>query len=135
MTLADVSGMAGVRRAPRALLPRPAAQTPELRELYGKSLRGGLLLYGLPGCGKTYLARAIAGELGAAFFAVGLTDVLDMWLGQSEQKLHAIFVAARRKAPWSSSSTRSTRWAESAAICATRRGATPSTSSWQPPPA
>lgn len=98
VTLADVSGMAAVRERLELSFLGPL-RNPELRELYGKSLRGGLLLYGPPGCGKTYLARAIAGELGAAFFAVGLTDVLDMWLGQSEQKLHAIFAAARRKAP------------------------------------
>lgn len=58
-----------------------------------------MLLYGPPGCGKTFLARAIAGELAAQFASIGLHDVLDMWLGQSEQKLHAIFDNARRNAP------------------------------------
>jgi SpoVK/Ycf46/Vps4 family AAA+-type ATPase len=62
-------------------------------------LRGGLLLYGPPGCGKTFLARAVAGELGAAFFSLGLSDVLDMWLGQSERQLHEAFDLARRAAP------------------------------------
>jgi SpoVK/Ycf46/Vps4 family AAA+-type ATPase len=74
-------------------------RNPELRAMYGKSLRGGLLLYGPPGCGKTFLARAVAGELQARFFAVGLHEVLDMWLGKSEQNLHAIFETARRHAP------------------------------------
>ena len=67
--------------------------------MYGKSLRGGLLLWGPPGCGKTFLARAVAGELGAQFFGIGLHDVLDMWLGKSEQNLHAVFDKARRVAP------------------------------------
>ncbi|MDX6677771.1 MAG: hypothetical protein QOE31_1823 [Solirubrobacteraceae bacterium] len=98
VTLADVAGMADVRERLELAFLGPL-RNPELRALYGKSLRGGLLLYGPPGCGKTFLARAIAGELGAAFFAVGLDDVLDMWLGQSEQRLHAIFEAARRSAP------------------------------------
>jgi AAA+ superfamily predicted ATPase len=98
VTLADVAGMAAVRERLELAFLGPL-RNPELRALYGKSLRGGLLLYGPPGCGKTFLARAIAGELGAAFFAVGLTDVLDMWLGQSEQRLHAIFEAARRRSP------------------------------------
>jgi len=98
VTLADVAGMASVRERLELAFLGPL-RNPELSALYGKSLRGGLLLYGPPGCGKTFLARAIAGELGAAFFAVGLDDVLDMWLGQSEQKLHAIFEAARRSAP------------------------------------
>src|SRR5262245_4364317 len=74
-------------------------RSPELRQMYGKSLRGGLLLYGPPGCGKTFLARAVAGELGANFYAVGLHEVLDMWLGQSEHNLHELFVRARRNNP------------------------------------
>jgi SpoVK/Ycf46/Vps4 family AAA+-type ATPase len=74
-------------------------RSPALREAYGKSLRGGLLLYGPPGCGKTFLARAVAGELGARFLVIGLQDVLDLWLGESERRLHDIFEAARRHAP------------------------------------
>ena len=75
-------------------------RNPELRPLYGKSLRGGLLLYGPPGCGKTFLARAIAGELGAQFFtSSGSHDVLDMWLGQSERNLHELFERRPRDAP------------------------------------
>jgi SpoVK/Ycf46/Vps4 family AAA+-type ATPase len=72
---------------------------PELRKLYGKSLRGGLLLYGPPGCGKTFIARAIAGELGAKFISVGLNDVLDMWIGSSERNLHEVFSTARKASP------------------------------------
>jgi SpoVK/Ycf46/Vps4 family AAA+-type ATPase len=74
-------------------------KNPELRALYGKSLRGGLLLYGPPGCGKTYLARAVAGELDAGFYAISLADVLDMYIGNSERNLHAIFETVRRNAP------------------------------------
>lgn len=98
VSLSDVAGMTDVRERLELAFLGPL-RNPELRSLYGKSLRGGLLLYGPPGCGKTFLARAVAGELGAAFFAVGLSDVLDMWLGQSEQRLHRIFEAARRSAP------------------------------------
>jgi SpoVK/Ycf46/Vps4 family AAA+-type ATPase len=67
--------------------------------MYGKSLRGGLLLYGPPGCGKTFLARAIAGELGARFLSVTLADVLDMWVGSSERNLRDLFAEARRASP------------------------------------
>jgi AAA+ superfamily predicted ATPase len=98
VTLADVAGMAEVRERLELAFLGPL-RNPQLRALYGKSLRGGLLLYGPPGCGKTFLARAVAGELGASFFSVGLNDVLDMWLGESEHRLHAIFEAARRSAP------------------------------------
>ncbi|MBA3339579.1 MAG: ATP-binding protein, partial [Geodermatophilaceae bacterium] len=74
-------------------------KNPELSRLYGKSLRGGLLLYGPPGCGKTFIARAVAGELGANFVSVGISEVLDMYIGNSERNLHDLFVQARRKSP------------------------------------
>jgi SpoVK/Ycf46/Vps4 family AAA+-type ATPase len=98
VTLKDVGGLEEVKARLDAAFLAPL-RNPELRAYYGKSLRGGLLLYGPPGCGKTFIARAVAGELGAAFFALGLSDVLDMWLGESERKLHDAFQAARRAAP------------------------------------
>ncbi|MYY02725.1 MULTISPECIES: ATP-binding protein [unclassified Streptomyces] len=96
--LADVGGMQDVKDRMEAAFLAPL-RNPELRKLYGKSLRGGLLLYGPPGCGKTFLARAVAGELGAAFLSVSVNDVLDMWIGNSERNMHEIFETARRQAP------------------------------------
>jgi SpoVK/Ycf46/Vps4 family AAA+-type ATPase len=98
LTLAAVGGMDDVKRKINLAFLGPL-RSPALREAYGKSLRGGLLLYGPPGCGKTFLARAVAGELGARFLAIGLQDVLDLWLGESERRLHEIFETARRNAP------------------------------------
>lgn len=94
----DVAGMEHVKQRIELAFLAPL-RNPEMRKLYGKSLRGGLLLYGPPGCGKTFIARAIAGELGAAFLSIGLSDVLDMYYGESERKLHEIFETARRMAP------------------------------------
>jgi SpoVK/Ycf46/Vps4 family AAA+-type ATPase len=96
--LADVGGMEDVKRRLETAFLTPM-RNPELRQMYGRSLPGGMLLYGPPGCGKTYLARAIAGELGAGFHAVELADVLDMWMGSSERNLHEAFEKARRNAP------------------------------------
>jgi AAA+ superfamily predicted ATPase len=96
--LADVGGMTEVKKRLEAAFLAPM-RNPELRRLYGKSLRGGLLLYGPPGCGKTFIARAVAGELGAKFITVSLSDVLDIYIGQSERNLHEVFAAARRNAP------------------------------------
>ncbi|WP_418956988.1 AAA family ATPase [Streptomyces tritici] len=96
--LADVGGMQDVKERLEAAFLAPM-RNPELRKLYGKSLRGGLLLYGPPGCGKTFIARAVAGELGANFLSVSLSDILDMWIGTSEKNVHDIFRTARRKAP------------------------------------
>jgi SpoVK/Ycf46/Vps4 family AAA+-type ATPase len=56
-------------------------------------------MYGPPGCGKTHLARATAGEIKAGFISVGIHDVLDMWIGNSERNLHQLFDQARRNAP------------------------------------
>jgi SpoVK/Ycf46/Vps4 family AAA+-type ATPase len=98
VTLADVGGMENVKRRLRTAFLAPL-ENPALRRMYGMSLRGGLLLYGPPGCGKTFIARATAGELGARFVGVGLHDVLDMYLGESERKLHELFENARRNAP------------------------------------
>jgi len=96
--LEDVAGMADVKRRLRTAFLAPL-ENPALRRMYGKSLRGGLLLYGPPGCGKTFIARATAGELGARFIAVGLHEVLDMFYGESERRLHEVFQHARREAP------------------------------------
>jgi len=56
-------------------------------------------MYGPPGCGKTHLARATSGEIESGFLAVGINDVLDMWLGNSERNLHEWFEGARRSQP------------------------------------
>jgi SpoVK/Ycf46/Vps4 family AAA+-type ATPase len=98
LRLADVAGMNDVKQRLEAAFLAPM-RNPELRRLYGKSLRGGLLMYGPPGCGKTFIARAVAGELGARFLAVSFADVVDSMLGQSERNIHELFGLARRSAP------------------------------------
>jgi transitional endoplasmic reticulum ATPase len=72
---------------------------PELYKAYGKKIGGGILLYGPPGCGKTYLAKATAGQINAKFINVSLNDILDMWIGNSEKNLHEIFELARFNTP------------------------------------
>jgi SpoVK/Ycf46/Vps4 family AAA+-type ATPase len=98
VTFAQVGGLDDVKQRLHRSFLLPLRQ-PEVFARFGKSARGGLLLYGPPGCGKTFIARALAGEIGARFFSVGLSDVLDMWLGESERKLHEVFENARRHAP------------------------------------
>lgn len=98
VTLADVGGMHEVKKRLEISFLGPL-RNPKLRSLFGKSLRGGLLLYGPPGCGKTFLARAVAGEMGASFISLSITDVLNMWVGSSERNLHDLFQSARGHAP------------------------------------
>src|ERR687888_735271 len=98
VTLADVGGLKDVKDRLEVAFLAPL-RNPELRRLYRKDLRGGLLLYGPPGCGKGFIAQALAGELGAGFLEVSINDVLEMFIGSSERNLHDIFVTARRNAP------------------------------------
>ncbi len=94
----DAGGMEKVKDDIRMKIIHPL-KNPDLFAAYGKKAGGGVLLYGPPGCGKTLMARATAGEIDAAFFCVGLHQVLDMYIGESEQKLHKIFELARKAAP------------------------------------
>ena len=98
VTLRDVAGMEQVKRRLDLAFLGPM-RNPELRKMYGKQLRGGLLLYGPPGCGKTFVAKAVAGELGAKFISIGLPDVLNLYIGESERNIHSIFENARFNAP------------------------------------
>jgi SpoVK/Ycf46/Vps4 family AAA+-type ATPase len=98
ITFADVGGLEEIKTAieKRIILP---FQKPGLFERFKKRVGGGILLYGPPGCGKTLLARATAGECKAQFLNVAISDILDMFIGESERKLHAIFEKARQCKP------------------------------------
>ena len=98
VTLADVGGLHEVKERLEQSFLIPL-RNPELRKAYGAHVRGGLLLWGPPGCGKTFLARAVAGELRARFVPVGLHQILDMWFGNSEKLLHELFAGAREHTP------------------------------------
>lgn len=94
----DVGGMEDVKENIRMKILYPM-QNKDLFAAYGKKAGGGVLLYGPPGCGKTLISRATAGEINANFLSIGLHQILDMWIGGSEQKLHQIFDFARQHAP------------------------------------
>lgn len=94
----DVGGMEYLKDEIRMKIIHPLAHA-DLYKAYGKTIGGGILMYGPPGCGKTHLARATAGEIKSSFLAVGISDVLDMWLGNSERNLHQLFEQARRNKP------------------------------------
>jgi AAA+ superfamily predicted ATPase len=97
-TLTDVAGMIEVKKRIEIAFLGPM-RNPDLRKMYGKSLRGGLLLYGPPGCGKTFIARALAGEMGMKFVNVTLHDMLDAYIGVTENRIHEVFLEARRIQP------------------------------------
>ncbi len=98
ITFADVGGMDALKEEIQVKIVHPITHA-DLYKAYGKAAGGGILLYGPPGCGKTHLARATAGEIKAGFISVGIHDVLEMWIGNSERNLHQLFQQARRNAP------------------------------------
>ncbi len=76
-----------------------AIQRPDLFRKYGKKLGVGLLLYGPPGVGKTHIARAVAGEAEVNFIVARVNQIIDMYTGNTEKNLHAIFEQARNNTP------------------------------------
>ncbi len=98
VNFAAIGGMEDVKNEISLKIIQPLNH-PELYKAYGKKIGGGILLYGPPGCGKTHIARATAGEINANFINVGINDILEMWIGNSERNLHEIFETARKNTP------------------------------------
>ncbi|MFI7680246.1 ATP-binding protein [Actinophytocola sp. NPDC049390] len=98
VTLADVAGLAEVKRHLDTAFLAPL-RNPELAAAFGQKPGGSLLMYGPPGCGKTFIAKAIAGDLGASFIHVTLADLLSKWIGESEKAIQSVFRHARAAAP------------------------------------
>lgn len=98
VTFADVGGLAGVKKLIHRLIILPQMR-PELYQRYGRRSGGGVLLFGPPGCGKTLLARATAGECQLPFLNIRIEEILDPYFGASERNLHGAFVQARSQAP------------------------------------
>lgn len=94
----NVGGMEKVKEEIDLKIIKPLLHK-DLYKAYGKKIGGGILLYGPPGCGKTHIARATAGEINANFINIGINDILDMWMGSSEKNLHEIFETARANTP------------------------------------
>jgi SpoVK/Ycf46/Vps4 family AAA+-type ATPase len=90
----DVAGLDEVKEQIRMKLIYPF-EHPEAAERYGIGKGGGILLYGPPGTGKTLIARAVAGEIDAAFFAVKPSDIIKKWVGEAEKNVEKLFAAAR----------------------------------------
>lgn len=98
INFSDVGGMDEVKEEIRMKIIYPLKNA-ELFRAYGKKIGGGVLLYGPPGCGKTLLSRATAGEIQANFISIGIHQILDLYLGNSEKNLHQLFQLARDNAP------------------------------------
>lgn len=95
ISLNDVAGLDEVKKSieMRVLLP---IKHPEIYERFNKKSGGGILLYGLPGTGKTMIAKAIAHEAQANFYSVKCSDIVSKWFGEAEQNIKNLFAEARK---------------------------------------
>ena len=76
-----------------------AIKKPELLKAYGKKMGLGVIFYGPPGCGKTYFVNAIGGETGSNVMIARINEIVDMYAGNTEKNMHAIFEQARNNTP------------------------------------
>lgn len=97
-SLEDVAGLAEVKEEILSRLIYPI-KFKELSKKYGVRPSGGVLLFGPPGTGKTFLARAVANEAGAAFINVNPSKLYNQWFGQFEKNISKVFEAARMLSP------------------------------------
>lgn len=90
----DLAGLDAVKEEVKLKLIYPLRHAAEAKTFRVRT-GGGILLYGPPGTGKTLVARAIAGEIDAAFFTVKPSDIMSKWVGEAEQNVAALFRTAR----------------------------------------
>ena len=90
VTLEDVVGLEDVKREIDRLIVQPQKFS-ELYKKFNRKPKGGILLYGVPGTGKTMIAKAIANEINAPFYSIKCSEIASKWFGESEQKVQSLF--------------------------------------------
>ncbi len=98
VTFGDVAGLDDIKAEIRRRIVLPYLK-PSLFDRYKQKAGGNILLYGPPGCGKTLIARATAGESDARFLTVNPEDIIDRYTGEAEKRLHVLFDEARSDTP------------------------------------
>lgn len=91
----EVAGLENAKQEINIKVIEPTKH-PEIFRRFNKKNGGGILLYGVPGTGKTMLAQAIAHEIDAQFFTVKCSDILSKWVGDAELNIRRLFEEARK---------------------------------------
>jgi transitional endoplasmic reticulum ATPase len=91
----DIAGLDDVKEQIRVKMIYPFTHAEKAKK-YRVRTGGGILLYGPPGTGKTMIAKAVAGELDATFFAIAPSEILNKWVGESEKNIRKLFDSARK---------------------------------------
>lgn len=97
LTFADVAGLDQAVAELQEI--REYLASPERYEAMGAKMPGGVLLHGPPGCGKTLLAKALAGEAGIPFYPVSASSFVEQFVGLGAARVRELFEQARKDAP------------------------------------
>lgn len=92
--LSDISGMEEAKEFVLNNVIVPISD-PQKADIYDLDTGGGILLYGLPGTGKTFFARAVAGELGLPFYVLDTSKIMNKYVGDSQKAIKELFDTAR----------------------------------------
>lgn len=98
INFSNVGGLEEVKERFNKAIVEPLKK-PEIYKKYGTKAGGGILLYGPPGCGKTFIVRAAAGECGVSVITKKISEILGKYVGESEKNIKAMFDAAKKYAP------------------------------------
>ena len=94
----DIAGLEKIKEKINLKVIEPL-KNQKLFELFGKKFGGGIIMYGPPGCGKSFIAEATAGEANVAYFNVKVSDIKSKYVGETEQNISKLFKLARDNQP------------------------------------
>ena len=97
VTFSDVAGVDEVKEELEEVVD--FLKDPRKFNAIGARIPKGVLLYGPPGCGKTLLARAVAGEAGVPFFSISGSDFVEMFVGVGASRVRDLFEQAKKHCP------------------------------------